>query len=92
MPVSISTGTSATSIPLAKQFVDKFEAKYGHKPEWGAHAGYLQIALWADAVETAGTFYPPEVIKAYEAGKKYAELDGRRRLVARRRPPADPAR
>jgi hypothetical protein len=24
--------------------------------------------LWADAVERAGTFYPPDVIKAYEAG------------------------
>jgi ABC-type branched-subunit amino acid transport system substrate-binding protein len=59
--------------PLAKQFVDKFEAKYGAKPEWGAHAGYLQMALWADAVETAGTFYPPKVIAAYEAGKKYAD-------------------
>ncbi len=34
------------------------------------NAGYMQIALWADAVERAGTFYPPEVIKAYEAGKQ----------------------
>lgn len=59
--------------PLAKQFVDKFEAKYNYKPEWGAHAGYLQIALWADAVETAGTFYPPKIIAAYEAEKKYTE-------------------
>jgi len=59
--------------PLAKQFVDKFEAKYGYKPEWGAEAGYMQIALWADAVETAGTFYPPEIIKAYESEKKYAD-------------------
>ncbi|HVY19279.1 MAG TPA: substrate-binding protein [Bauldia sp.] len=59
--------------PLAKQFVDKFEAKYGAKPEWGAHAGYLQIALWADAVETAGTFYPPKIIEAYESGKKYTD-------------------
>ena len=59
--------------PLAKQFVEKFEAKYGQKPEWGAEAGYMQIALWADAVETAGTFYPPKVIAAYEAGKKYAD-------------------
>jgi branched-chain amino acid transport system substrate-binding protein len=60
-------------LPLAKQFVDKFEAKYGYKPEWGAEAGYMQIALWADAVETAGTFYPPEIIKAYESGKKYTD-------------------
>jgi hypothetical protein len=28
----------------------------------------MQFALWADAVERAGTFYPPSVIKAYEAG------------------------
>ena len=41
--------------PLAKQFVDKFEAKYGQKPEWGAEAGYMQIALWADAVEMMRT-------------------------------------
>ena len=60
-------------LPLAKQFVDKFEAKYGYKPEWGAEAGYMQIALWADAVETAGTFYPPEIIKAYESSKKYTD-------------------
>ena len=56
--------------PLAKQFVDKFEAKYGQKPEWGAQCGYLQMALWADAVENAGTFYPPKGIAAYESGKK----------------------
>ncbi|MDR3471361.1 MAG: substrate-binding protein [Devosia sp.] len=65
--------TMGDKYPLAKQFVDKFEAKNGYKPEWGAHAGYLQMALWADAVETAGTFYPPEVIKAYESEKKYAD-------------------
>jgi ABC-type branched-subunit amino acid transport system substrate-binding protein len=28
----------------------------------------MQIAMWADAVERAKTFYPPEIIKAYEAG------------------------
>ena len=65
--------TMGDKYPLAKQFVDSFEKKYGYKPEWGAHAGYLQVALWADAVETAGTFYPPKVIAAYEAGKKYAD-------------------
>ena len=29
-------------------------------------AGQLQVLLYADAVERAGTFYPPEVIKALE--------------------------
>ena len=28
----------------------------------------MQFALWADACERAGSFYPPDVIKAYEAG------------------------
>jgi branched-chain amino acid transport system substrate-binding protein len=55
--------------PLAKTFVAEFEKKYHYKPEWGANAAYLQIAMWADAVERAKTFYPPEVIKAYEAGQ-----------------------
>ena len=55
--------------PIAKQFVAAFEKKYSYKPEWGANAAYLNIAMWADAVERAKTFYPPEIIKAYEAGK-----------------------
>ena len=54
--------------PLAKLFVEAFQAKYGIKPEWGANAAYLELAFWAAAVEAAGTFYPPEVIKAYEKG------------------------
>jgi branched-chain amino acid transport system substrate-binding protein len=29
----------------------------------------MQIAMWADAVERAKSFYPPDVIKAYEAGQ-----------------------
>jgi branched-chain amino acid transport system substrate-binding protein len=62
--------TLSEQFPLAKQFVDSFQAKYGYKPEWGANAAYLQVAMWADAVERAKTFYPPEVIKAYEAGQK----------------------
>ena len=62
--------------PLAKAFNDAFQAKYNYKPEWGAQAGYTQIAFWADAVERAGTFYPPEVIKAYEAGVKNQSMVG----------------
>lgn len=56
--------------PLAKEFVAAFEKKYHYKPEWGAQAAYMQLALWADAVSHAGTFYPPAVIKSYEAGRK----------------------
>ena len=53
--------------PLAKEFVAAFEKKYSYKPEWGANSGYMQLAMWADAIERAKTFYPPDVIKAYEA-------------------------
>ena len=56
--------------PLAKMFVESFQKKYGYRPEWGANNSYMEFALWADAVERAGTFYPPAVIKSYEAGNK----------------------
>ena len=56
--------------PLAKMFVEEFDKKYGYKPEWGANNAYMEFALWADAVERAGTFYPPAVIKVYEDGHK----------------------
>ncbi|HUJ01577.1 MAG TPA: substrate-binding protein [Usitatibacter sp.] len=55
--------------PLAKMFVEAFEKKYGYKPEWGANNSYMSFALWAEAVEHAGTFYPPDVIKSFEAGR-----------------------
>ena len=62
--------TLEDKFPLAKMFVDSFQKKYGYRPEWGANNSYMSFALWADAVERAGTFYPPDVIKAYEAGNK----------------------
>ncbi|WP_428492796.1 substrate-binding protein [Rhodopila sp.] len=55
--------------PIAKGFVEAFDKAYGYKPEWGANSAYMQVAMWADAVERARTFYPVDVIKAYEAGK-----------------------
>ncbi|HEX5454016.1 MAG TPA: substrate-binding protein [Stellaceae bacterium] len=61
--------TLEDKFPVAKMFVEAFDKKYGYKPEWGANNGYMQFAMWADACERAGSFYPPDVIKAYEAGK-----------------------
>ena len=55
--------------PLAKMFVQEFDKKFGYKPEWGANNAYMSFAMWADAVENAGTFYPPAVIKSFEAGR-----------------------
>ena len=62
--------------PLAKLFVAEFEKKYGYKPEWGANSAYMQVAMWADAVERAKSFYPPDVIKSYEAGQKVQSTVG----------------
>jgi len=62
--------------PLAKQFVDAFEKRWGYKPEWGANNAYMSFAFWADAVENAGTFYPPDVIKSFEAGRKLQSTVG----------------
>jgi branched-chain amino acid transport system substrate-binding protein len=62
--------------PLAKIFVEEFHKKYGYRPEWGAENAYMELALWAEAVENAGSFYPPDVIKSYEAGRKVDSLVG----------------
>ena len=56
--------------PIAKMFNEAFRAKYQYSPEWSANLAYQQIAMWADAIERAKSFYPPDVIKAYEAGAK----------------------
>ena len=62
--------------PLAKMFVQEFQKKWGYRPEWGANNAYMSFALWAEAVEHAGTFYPPEVIKSYEEGRKLQSTVG----------------
>jgi ABC-type branched-subunit amino acid transport system substrate-binding protein len=68
--------TLEDKFPLAKMFVEAFEQKYKYKPEWGANNAYMSFALWAEAVENAGTFYPPDVIKSYEAGRKIQSTVG----------------
>ena len=68
--------TLEDKFPLAKMFVDAFQKKYNYRPEWGAENAYMEFALWADAVEHAGTFYPPDVIKSYEAGRKINSIVG----------------
>src|SRR5262244_3367850 len=62
--------------PLAKTFVEAFNAKYGYRPEWGANNAYMQFAIWARMVEEAGTFYPPEVIKTYEKQETFPSFVG----------------
>jgi branched-chain amino acid transport system substrate-binding protein len=58
--------TLRDQFPLAGYFVDEFEKRNKYKPDWSAHQGYMQIILWAVAVERAKSFYPPKVVKALE--------------------------
>ena len=56
----------------SQAFVKSFGQEYGFPPSQAAHTCYVQTLLYANACETAGTFYPPEVIKALEG----FEFDG----------------
>jgi branched-chain amino acid transport system substrate-binding protein len=53
----------------SRAFTKSFGNEYGFPPSQAAHTGYVQTLLYANAVEAAGTFYPPEVIKALEGFK-----------------------
>ena len=56
----------------SQAFVASFGQEYGFPPSQAAHTCYVQTLLYANACEQAGTFYPPEVIKALEG----FEFDG----------------
>jgi ABC-type branched-subunit amino acid transport system substrate-binding protein len=62
--------------PLAKSFVADFHKKFNYIPRFCAAQCYNNMILWADAAERAGTFYPPEVIKALESGYKVDTIAG----------------
>ena len=52
-----------------KAFAKSFGDEFGMPPSQAAHTCYVQALLYANACERAGTFYPPEVIKALEGFK-----------------------
>jgi ABC-type branched-subunit amino acid transport system substrate-binding protein len=68
--------TLEDKFPLAKMFVAEFQKKYNYRPEWGAENAYISFAHWARMVEEAGSFYPPDVIKAYEKGETIPSFVG----------------
>jgi ABC-type branched-subunit amino acid transport system substrate-binding protein len=68
--------TEQDKYPLAKFFVEDFEKKNGYKPDWGASEVYIQMLVWADAVQRAGSLYPIDVIKALESGQKVNSIYG----------------
>lgn len=51
---------------MARNFVQAYEEKFGAKPRDPEHNAFMTMLLWADAIERAGTFYPPAVIEAFE--------------------------
>jgi ABC-type branched-subunit amino acid transport system substrate-binding protein len=53
----------------SQAFVKSFGQEYGFPPSQAAQTCYAQTLLYANACETAGTFYPPEVIKTLEGFK-----------------------
>lgn len=53
----------------SQAFVKSFGAEYGFPPSMAAHTCYVQTLLYANACESAGTFYPPEVIRQLEGFK-----------------------
>jgi branched-chain amino acid transport system substrate-binding protein len=62
-----STGWNWTLEDEGSQaFTKAFEDEYGFPPSQAAQTCYVQTLLYANACERAGTFYPPEVIKALE--------------------------
>jgi branched-chain amino acid transport system substrate-binding protein len=62
--------------PLAKYFNEDFNKKFGYIPRFCAAQCYNSMIMWADGVERAGTFYPPEVIKALEAEHRVDTISG----------------
>jgi len=56
----------------SQAFVKSFGQEYGFPPSQAAHTCYVQALLYANACEQAGTFYPPDVIRALEG----FEFDG----------------
>ncbi|MFB6222678.1 MAG: substrate-binding protein [Haloarcula sp.] len=70
-------GTIAWDISIASDLSDAFKnaftAEYGNsqRPSGVAHLAYAQTLQYAAAVERAGTFYPPAVIRALE-GHEYS--------------------
>ena len=47
-------------------FVDAYETEYGERPPSVARLAYAATMRFSAAVERAGTFYPPEIVRAME--------------------------
>nr|WP_135826692.1 substrate-binding protein [Halorussus ruber] len=59
--------------PPSNQFTQAFNDRYDRIPSGPAQLAYAQTLQYAAAVQRAGTFYPPEVIKQLE-GREYNNI------------------
>ncbi|QZY00545.1 substrate-binding protein [Halobaculum rubrum] len=50
----------------SQAFVEEYRAEHDRAPSYAARIAYTQTMQYAAAAERAGTFYPPEVIRAME--------------------------
>ena len=57
----------------SNSFTEAFQAEYDRVPSGPAQLAYAQTLQYAAAVERAGTFYPPEVIRELE-GYEYSNV------------------
>ena len=62
--------TEEDTYPLAKFFVEDFEKKNKYKPEWGASEVYVQMLVWADAVERAARSIPSMSSRRSKAARR----------------------
>jgi ABC-type branched-subunit amino acid transport system substrate-binding protein len=51
---------------FSNAFTEAYDSEYDSKPSYSARLAYSAVMRYAAAVERAGTFYPPEVIRELE--------------------------
>ena len=51
---------------VSRAFTQSFQEEYGKVPSYAARLAYSAALMYSAAAERAGTFYPPEVIRALE--------------------------
>lgn len=59
--------------PNGKRFVEAFERRYGRYPSSSGASAYTIVHQYKEAVERAGSFYAPDVIRSLE-GHRYTSL------------------
>jgi branched-chain amino acid transport system substrate-binding protein len=70
--------------PVIQEFIKKFQAKYGQKPDAMAALGYDSAMILADAIKRAGSTEGPKLKEAIGATKNFSAVTGSITLNAQR--------